>query len=86
MSNCRTYTTSHLQFFDTFNQFTNSNENARIDALQKIFEELPQPNKMTINFILEHLIRYANDVILRPIQSNSQFMLLSLLSPHLTHF
>lgn len=50
-----------LQFFDTFNQFNNSNENARIDALQKIFEELPQPNKMTISFILDHLIRYDCD-------------------------
>jgi hypothetical protein len=52
------FTDSHYQkFFDTFNQFTNTNETARIEALQTIFNELPQPNKATIGLILDHLIR-----------------------------
>ncbi|CRL04369.1 CLUMA_CG017461, isoform A [Clunio marinus] len=52
------YTDQHYQkFFDTFNQFTNANEAARIEALQVTFNDLPQPNKATINLILEHLIR-----------------------------
>ncbi|XP_070506398.1 active breakpoint cluster region-related protein isoform X2 [Chironomus tepperi] len=52
------FTDSHYQkFFDTFNQFTNTNETARIEALYKIFNELPQPNKATIGLILDHLIR-----------------------------
>jgi active breakpoint cluster region-related protein len=46
-----------FQLFDTFNQYTNTNEPARIGALQEIFNELPQPNKSTINLLLEHLIR-----------------------------
>lgn len=52
------FTDLHYQkFFDTFNQFTNANESSRIEALQKIFHELPQPNKSTIGLILDHLIR-----------------------------
>lgn len=46
-----------FQFFDTFNQFTNTNESARIDSLQVVFNDLPQPNKATISLILDHLIR-----------------------------
>lgn len=45
------------KLFETFNQFSTINETARIKALLEIFEELPQPNKATINHILDHLIR-----------------------------
>lgn len=45
------------KFFETFNRHSNLNEALRIDALQKIFAELPPPNKATINLLLDHLMR-----------------------------
>uniref|UniRef100_A0A1Q3G3K9 Putative rho gtpase-activating protein n=1 Tax=Culex tarsalis TaxID=7177 RepID=A0A1Q3G3K9_CULTA len=45
------------RFFETFNRHSNLNEASRIEALQKIFAELPQPNKATIHLLLDHLMR-----------------------------
>ncbi|XP_030380945.1 active breakpoint cluster region-related protein isoform X2 [Scaptodrosophila lebanonensis] len=45
------------RFFDTFSVFSNNNEATRINELLKVFEELPQANKASINLILDHLIR-----------------------------
>ncbi|XP_055586270.1 active breakpoint cluster region-related protein isoform X2 [Uranotaenia lowii] len=45
------------KFFETFNRHSNLNEALRIEALQKIFAELPQPNKATIHLLLDHLMR-----------------------------
>ncbi|XP_037726464.1 active breakpoint cluster region-related protein isoform X2 [Drosophila subpulchrella] len=45
------------RFFDTFSAFSNNNESTRINELLKVFEELPQVNKASINSILDHLIR-----------------------------
>uniref|UniRef100_A0A2M4B8T9 Putative rac gtpase-activating protein bcr/abr n=1 Tax=Anopheles marajoara TaxID=58244 RepID=A0A2M4B8T9_9DIPT len=47
----------YQQLFDAFNQQTYSNEAARIHELQRIFAELPQPNRATINLLLDHLMR-----------------------------
>lgn len=48
---------NYQRFFDTFNKFSSLNENQRIRELQTIFNELPMPNRVTINLILDHLIR-----------------------------
>lgn len=48
---------NYQKFFDTFNKFSSLNENQRIRELQTIFNELPMPNRVTINLILDHLIR-----------------------------
>uniref|UniRef100_A0A182ML70 Uncharacterized protein n=1 Tax=Anopheles culicifacies TaxID=139723 RepID=A0A182ML70_9DIPT len=45
------------KFFDAFNRHSNLNEGTRIHELQRIFAELPQPNKATINLLLDHLMR-----------------------------
>ncbi|XP_065089098.1 active breakpoint cluster region-related protein isoform X2 [Ochlerotatus camptorhynchus] len=45
------------KFFETFNRHSNLNEALRIDALHKIFVELPPPNKATIHLLLDHLMR-----------------------------
>ncbi|XP_068154512.1 active breakpoint cluster region-related protein isoform X2 [Drosophila tropicalis] len=45
------------RFFETFSAFSNNNEATRINELLKVFEELPQANKASINLILDHLIR-----------------------------
>ncbi|XP_017852778.1 active breakpoint cluster region-related protein isoform X2 [Drosophila busckii] len=45
------------RFFETFSAFGNNNEATRIHELLKVFEELPQANKASINLILDHLIR-----------------------------
>ncbi|XP_030079402.1 active breakpoint cluster region-related protein isoform X2 [Drosophila hydei] len=45
------------RFFDTYSTLTNNNEATRINELLKVFEELPQANKASINLILDHLIR-----------------------------
>ncbi|XP_055915254.1 uncharacterized protein LOC129948324 isoform X2 [Eupeodes corollae] len=45
------------ELFETFNQFSNNNETARIKELLSIFEKLPLANKASINHILDHLIR-----------------------------
>jgi len=42
------------RFFDTFSAFSNNNESTRINELLKVFEELPQVNKASINSILDH--------------------------------
>ena len=48
------------RFFETFNEFSIYNEVARTTELLGIFEELPQPNKESINLILDHLIKYEH--------------------------
>jgi hypothetical protein len=50
----------YKRFFDTFNQYSTLSEQARTEALKIIFQELPPPNKSTINLILDHLIRVNN--------------------------
>uniref|UniRef100_A0A182N0C7 Breakpoint cluster region protein n=1 Tax=Anopheles dirus TaxID=7168 RepID=A0A182N0C7_9DIPT len=45
------------KFFDAFNRHSNLSEGTRIHELQRIFAELPQPNKATINLLLDHLMR-----------------------------
>ncbi|XP_058443873.1 active breakpoint cluster region-related protein isoform X2 [Malaya genurostris] len=45
------------KFFETFNRHSNLNEASRIEALHKIFLELPQSNKATIGLLLDHLMR-----------------------------
>ncbi|XP_064536395.1 active breakpoint cluster region-related protein isoform X2 [Drosophila montana] len=45
------------RFFETFSTFSNNNEATRINELLKVYEELPQANKASINLILDHLIR-----------------------------
>lgn len=47
------------RFFETFSAFSNNNEAIRINELLKVYEELPQANKSSINLILDHLIRLA---------------------------
>ncbi|XP_049536157.1 uncharacterized protein LOC125951357 isoform X2 [Anopheles darlingi] len=47
----------YQQLFDAFNQQTYTNEAARIHELQRIFADLPQPNRATINLLLDHLMR-----------------------------
>ncbi|XP_059617838.1 active breakpoint cluster region-related protein isoform X2 [Phlebotomus argentipes] len=42
---------------ETYNKYSNFNEAERSKELLTIFSELPPPNKDTINFILDHLIR-----------------------------
>uniref|UniRef100_A0A7G3AQH7 Putative rac gtpase-activating protein bcr/abr n=1 Tax=Lutzomyia longipalpis TaxID=7200 RepID=A0A7G3AQH7_LUTLO len=42
---------------ETYNKYSNFNEAERSKELLAIFNDLPQPNKDTINFILDHLIR-----------------------------
>lgn len=46
------------KLFDIYNKYSNFNETGRIDDLQRAFAELPEPNRESINFILDHLIRY----------------------------
>lgn len=46
------------KLFDIYNKYSNFNETGRIDDLQRAFAELPEANRESINFILEHLIRY----------------------------
>lgn len=46
------------RFFETFSAFSKNNDEAtRINELLKVYEELPQANKASINLILDHLIR-----------------------------
>uniref|UniRef100_A0AAG5D1F2 Uncharacterized protein n=1 Tax=Anopheles atroparvus TaxID=41427 RepID=A0AAG5D1F2_ANOAO len=45
------------KFFEVFNRHSNLSEATRIQELQRIFVELPQPNKATINLLLDHLMR-----------------------------
>lgn len=45
------------KLFDAFNRHSNLSEGTRIHELQRIFAELPQPNKATINLLLDHLMR-----------------------------
>lgn len=47
------------KLFDIYNKYSNFNETSRIDDLQNAFAELPDANRESINFILEHLIRYV---------------------------
>lgn len=48
------------KFFETFNKFNQyKNESDRINGLQNIFLELPEPNRKTITLILDHLMRYG---------------------------
>lgn len=47
----------YRRFIETFNKFSNINENELSHELQKIFVDVPTQNKTTINFILDHLLR-----------------------------
>lgn len=47
----------YRRFIEIFNKFSNINENELTAELQKIFVDVPAQNKITINFILDHLLR-----------------------------
>lgn len=47
----------YRKFIETFNKFSNINENELSVALQTIFGEIPQQNRASICFILDHLIK-----------------------------
>lgn len=47
----------YRRFIETFNKFSNINENELTNALQTIFADIPTQNKTTINFILDHLLK-----------------------------
>lgn len=47
----------YRKFIETFNKFSNINENELSIALQMIFSEVAAPNKTAINFILDHLLK-----------------------------
>lgn len=47
----------YRRFIETFNKFSNINENELSHELQKIFVDVPAQNKITINFILDHLLK-----------------------------
>lgn len=49
----------YRRFIETFNQFSNINENELGHELQKIFVDVPPQSKVTINYILDHLLRYV---------------------------
>ncbi|XP_052868483.1 uncharacterized protein LOC128274354 [Anopheles cruzii] len=45
------------KLFDAFNRHSNLGESVRMQELQRVFAELPQPNRATINLLLDHLMR-----------------------------
>lgn len=47
----------YRRFIETFNKFSNINENELGHELQKIFVDVPPQSKVTINYILNHLLR-----------------------------
>lgn len=47
----------YRKFIETFNKFSNINENELSVALQTIFGEIPVQNRASIWFILDHLIK-----------------------------
>lgn len=47
----------YRRFIETFNKFSNINENELSHELLKIFVDVPAQNKITINFILDHLLK-----------------------------
>lgn len=47
----------YRKFIETFNKYSNINENELSHELLKIFTEIPPQNKITINFILDHLLK-----------------------------
>lgn len=49
--------TLYRKFIETFNKLSNINETELTNALQVIFTDIAVPNKSTINFILDHLLK-----------------------------
>lgn len=49
--------TLYRKFIETFNKFSNINENELSVALQAIFTEIPAQNRISICFILDHLLK-----------------------------
>lgn len=47
----------YRRLIETFNKFSNINENELSHELQKIFADVPPQSKATINYILDHLLR-----------------------------
>lgn len=47
----------YRRFIETFNKFSNINENELSNELLQIFADVPAQNKITINFILDHLLK-----------------------------
>ncbi|XP_055304144.1 active breakpoint cluster region-related protein isoform X2 [Sitodiplosis mosellana] len=47
----------YRRLIETFNKFSNINENELSHELQKIFVDVPPQSKATINYILDHLLR-----------------------------
>lgn len=47
----------YRRFIETFNKFSSMNENDLNNELHKVFDDVPAPNKATINLILDHLLK-----------------------------
>lgn len=47
----------YRKLIDTFNKFSNNNEMELSNTLIVLFNELAAPNKVTINYILDHLLK-----------------------------
>lgn len=47
----------YRRFIETFNKYSNINENELGHELQKIFTDVPPQSKVTINYILDHLLK-----------------------------
>lgn len=47
----------YSKFIDAFNKFSENDEDELSVVLQGIFANLAAPNKTTINFILDHLLK-----------------------------
>lgn len=49
--------TLYRKFIETFNKFSNINENELTNALQIIFNDIPTTSRASICFILDHLLK-----------------------------
>lgn len=47
----------YRRLIETFNKFSNIDENELSHELQQIFADVPPQSKKTIHFILDHLLR-----------------------------
>lgn len=47
----------YQKLFDTFSKHSNVPEEQRADAVTVFFPELPHANQVTINLIIDHLIK-----------------------------
>lgn len=47
----------YRRFIETFNKYSSINETDLNNELQNVFDDVPAPNKTTIHFILDHLLK-----------------------------